>query len=49
MHVLAHLNGLDRFLLLVALPTVIVAVPLVFWFWPKRGETARDLALEKRP
>ena len=25
MHVLAHLNGLDRFLLLVALPTVIVA------------------------
>jgi cytochrome c oxidase subunit 1 len=29
--------------------SVIVAVPLIFWFWPKRGETAIDLALEKRP
>jgi cytochrome c oxidase subunit I+III len=29
--------------------SVIVAVPLVFWFWPKRRETAVDLALEKRP
>jgi cytochrome c oxidase subunit I+III len=29
--------------------SVIVAIPLVFWFWPRRAETARDLALEKRP
>jgi cytochrome c oxidase subunit 1 len=29
--------------------SVIVAIPLVFWFWPRRRETARDLALEKRP
>jgi cytochrome c oxidase subunit I+III len=29
--------------------SVVVAIPLVFWFWPTRRETARDLALEKRP
>jgi cytochrome c oxidase subunit 1 len=29
--------------------SVIVAIPLIFWFWPKRGETAIDLALEKNP
>jgi cytochrome c oxidase subunit I+III len=26
-----------------------VAIALIFWFWPRRGEVAQDLALEKRP
>jgi cytochrome c oxidase subunit I+III len=26
-----------------------VAAGLIMWFWPKRDETAQDLALEKRP
>jgi cytochrome c oxidase subunit I+III len=29
--------------------SVIVAIPLVGWFWPKRDEVAQDLALEKQP
>jgi cytochrome c oxidase subunit I+III len=29
--------------------SVIVAIPLVGWFWPKRDEVASDLALEKQP
>jgi cytochrome c oxidase subunit I+III len=29
--------------------SVIVAIPLVGWFWPKRAEVAQDLALEKQP
>jgi cytochrome c oxidase subunit I+III len=29
--------------------SVPVAVALIFWFWPRRGEVAQDLALEKRP
>jgi cytochrome c oxidase subunit I+III len=29
--------------------SVIVAIPLVGWFWPKREEVASDLALEKQP
>jgi len=29
--------------------TIPIAIALIGWFWPKRGETARDLALEKRP
>jgi len=29
--------------------SVIVAVPLIAWFWPKRDDAARELALEKRP
>jgi cytochrome c oxidase subunit I+III len=29
--------------------SVLVAVPVIGWFWPSREETARDLALEKRP
>jgi cytochrome c oxidase subunit 1 len=28
--------------------SILVAVTLVFWFWPGAGETAEDLALEKR-
>jgi cytochrome c oxidase subunit I+III len=26
-----------------------VAIALIFWFWPRRGDTAQELALEKRP
>jgi cytochrome c oxidase subunit 1 len=26
-----------------------VAIALIMWFWPKRGENAQELALEKRP
>jgi cytochrome c oxidase subunit I+III len=29
--------------------SVPVAIALIFWFWPRRGEVAQDLALEKRP
>jgi cytochrome c oxidase subunit 1 len=29
--------------------SVIVAVPVLAWFWPKKDETARALALEKNP
>jgi cytochrome c oxidase subunit 1 len=29
--------------------SAIVAVPVFFWFWPKRDEAARELALEKQP
>ena len=29
--------------------SVPVAIALIFWFWPRRGETAQELALEKRP
>jgi cytochrome c oxidase subunit I+III len=29
--------------------SVPIAVALIGWFWPKRRETARELALEKRP
>jgi hypothetical protein len=29
--------------------SAIVAIPLIFWFWPRRDESARELALEKRP
>ena len=28
---------------------VLVAVALIGWFWPRRDETAKELALEKRP
>jgi cytochrome c oxidase subunit I+III len=29
--------------------SVPVAIALIFWFWPRRDETAAELALEKRP
>jgi cytochrome c oxidase subunit 1 len=29
--------------------SVIVGIPVVAWFWPKKDETARALALEKNP
>jgi cytochrome c oxidase subunit 1 len=29
--------------------SAIVVVPLIFWFWPRRREAARELALEKQP
>jgi cytochrome c oxidase subunit I+III len=29
--------------------TIPIAIALIGWFWPKRDETARELALEKRP
>jgi cytochrome c oxidase subunit 1 len=29
--------------------SAIVAVPVIAWFWPKRDDVAKELALEKRP
>ena len=29
--------------------SVPIAIALIMWFWPKRGETTEELALEKRP
>ena len=29
--------------------SALVAVPLIAWFWPKRDDTSRELALEKAP
>lgn len=29
--------------------SVLIAIPLIAWFWPKRSETGKHLALEKAP
>jgi len=29
--------------------TVLVAIPLTIWFWPRVGETQKHLSVEKSP
>jgi cytochrome c oxidase subunit 1 len=29
--------------------SVLIAIPVIAWFWPTREETEKHVALEKRP